>query len=505
MKKAFCILTAIMLIFTALVFSASATGGTDGSVTWDYNPSSKVLTFSGSGAIPGYDQSDNRPWRDANGCKTLVIQSGVTGIGTNAFYTFNSLESVTIADSVKTIGRCAFQNCGELLTVSMGDGVTSIGSAAFSQCYKLTEVTGGANVTSIDSNAFYSCQTLKSFTLSDKLESIGNYAFENCYKLQTAAIPASVRTIGKRAFFKNNALETAEIPEGVTEIGEQTFFGCEGLKTVTIPASMTSIGNYAFNNCAALETVNYIGTESSWNSVSKGSCIFGWYDGEYKDRAAGEMPAMNFISSGVRLKVAATVSKQAVTNSGGTVTGSGTYEKGKQVVITATPSENYVFDGWYGIHAVDGKLTTVKYSNATQVITLNSDESLAALFVKATSSDFTVTITATEGGTASGGGIFHPGQTAQISAKAESGWHFAGWYDGETKLSSSANFAFDVTKNTTLTAKFEKDGQPEPEQPVEEPEEEPGCPWCGKTHTGFFGGIVNWFHGILAKIFGAKF
>ena len=130
MKKAFCILTAIMLIFTALVFSASATGGTDGSVTWDYNPSSKVLTFSGSGAIPGYDQSDNRPWRDANGCKTLVIQSGVTGIGTNAFYTFNSLESVTIADSVKTIGRCAFQNCGELLTVSMGDGVTSIGSAA---------------------------------------------------------------------------------------------------------------------------------------------------------------------------------------------------------------------------------------------------------------------------------------------------------------------------------------------------------------------------------------
>ena len=31
------------------------------------------------------------------------------------------------------------------------------------------------------------------------------------------------------------------------------------------------------------------------------------------------------------------------------------------------------------------------------------------------------------------------------------------------------------------------------------------CPWCGGVHEGFFQGIVGWFHGILANLFGAKF
>ena len=61
MKKAVCILLAAMIIFPALAFSASATGGTDGDITWNYDDSSKTLTFSGSGAIPDYENSDKRP------------------------------------------------------------------------------------------------------------------------------------------------------------------------------------------------------------------------------------------------------------------------------------------------------------------------------------------------------------------------------------------------------------------------------------------------------------
>ncbi len=36
------------------------------------------------------------------------------------------------------------------------------------------------------------------------------------------------------------------------------------------------------------------------------------------------------------------------------------------------------------------------------------------------------------------------------------------------------------------------------------PQPENGCKWCGKTHTGFFGGIVGFFHRIFAAIFGAR-
>lgn len=31
------------------------------------------------------------------------------------------------------------------------------------------------------------------------------------------------------------------------------------------------------------------------------------------------------------------------------------------------------------------------------------------------------------------------------------------------------------------------------------------CPWCGKTHDGFFQKIVGWFHSIFAKVFGNKY
>ncbi len=36
------------------------------------------------------------------------------------------------------------------------------------------------------------------------------------------------------------------------------------------------------------------------------------------------------------------------------------------------------------------------------------------------------------------------------------------------------------------------------------PQPENGCKWCGKTHTGFFGGLVGFFHRIFAAIFGAR-
>ena len=46
---------------------------------------------------------------------------------------------------------------------------------------------------------------------------------------------------------------------------------------------------------------------------------------------------------------------------------------------------------------------------------------------------------------------------------------------------------------------------PAPTDPGTPAPAESVCPWCGGTHEGFFQGIVGWFHGILANLFGAKF
>lgn len=58
-------------------------------------------------------------------------------------------------------------------------------------------------------------------------------------------------------------------------------------------------------------------------------------------------------------------------------------------------------------------------------------------------------------------------------------------------------------KQGTVIQKLDKPADPTPDTPPY-PQPENGCKWCGKTHTGFFGGLVGFFHRIFAAIFGAR-
>ena len=79
--------------------------GTWGDLTWSYNGTTGLLTISGSGVIP--DADVEQPPYPYN-IKSVVIGSGVTGIGQGAFYCCSSLTSVTIPDTVTSIGDEAF-------------------------------------------------------------------------------------------------------------------------------------------------------------------------------------------------------------------------------------------------------------------------------------------------------------------------------------------------------------------------------------------------------------
>ena len=97
---------------------------------------------------------------DLKSTTNLVIPSGVTSIGSNAFYGCPSLESVEIPDGVTSIGSDAFYGCPSLESVEIPDGVTSIGSDAFYVCTSLTSVTIPASVTKISYSVFYGCTSL---------------------------------------------------------------------------------------------------------------------------------------------------------------------------------------------------------------------------------------------------------------------------------------------------------------------------------------------------------
>ena len=200
----------------------------------------------------------------------VIIQEGVTSIGSSVFYYFSSLTSVSLPSSLTSIGSSAFQGCSSLTgELVIPKGVTSIGSLAFAGCSSLTgELVIPEGVTSIGSSAFEGCSGLTSVSLPSSLTSIGLQTFLGCSGLTgELEIPEGVTSIGRSAFQSCSGLTELVIPEGVTSIESQAFYICSGLTSVSLPSSLTSIGGGAFSSCSSLKSMNYLGTIEQWCKI----------------------------------------------------------------------------------------------------------------------------------------------------------------------------------------------------------------------------------------------
>lgn len=111
-----------------------------------------------------------------------------------------------------------------VLSVVIEEGVTSIGSCAFANCYNLSSVKIANSVTTIGRGAFYYCVDLDTVVLPDNLSMIGSYAFQTCYNLSAINIPASVRTVSEGAFYNCVHLQDLKVPSTVENIGEKAFY-----------------------------------------------------------------------------------------------------------------------------------------------------------------------------------------------------------------------------------------------------------------------------------------
>lgn len=119
--------------------------------------------------------------------------------------------------------------------IIVNDGVTTIGSSAFYNCTEVTDVKLPNSVTKIGDGAFVYCWNLKEIQLSNSILTIGNNAFAGCYSLMYIIIPTSVVEIGKWAFNACESLRSVTIPTNVTKIGESVFAACVSLKEIHYP------------------------------------------------------------------------------------------------------------------------------------------------------------------------------------------------------------------------------------------------------------------------------
>ncbi|MBR2100129.1 MAG: leucine-rich repeat domain-containing protein, partial [Eubacterium sp.] len=129
-------------------------------------------------------------------------------------------------------GKSVFKTSSLIKSVVIDDGVTSVGSYAFAWCTELENVSLANSVTSIGSYAFENCTSLESIDLPDNLETIGCGAFRKCTNLGgEIVIPDGISTIGYTAFFMNN-MESVVIPLSVTTIEWGVFYDCASLQDV---------------------------------------------------------------------------------------------------------------------------------------------------------------------------------------------------------------------------------------------------------------------------------
>ena len=166
-----------------------------------------------------------------------------------------------------------------------------------------------------------------------------------------------------------------------------------------------------------------------------------------------------------------------VAEEGGSVSGGGKYLPNSRVYLSSSVNTGYKFLGWYG---EDG--TLVSSSASFYYTTTAAPVTLTARFafqpgnpgepsepVIDTTPKHIVRATAGEGGTASPGTTtLKEGATVKLSASANTGYVFAGWYVDDELYSSSSSFTYTMgTADITFEARFRfsPSGPGEPSMP----------------------------------------
>lgn len=244
-----------------------------------------VMTISGAGAI----EENPYPWNNGDLrdlgpiyreslVKKVVIEEGITEIGSDVFSHYRSMETIELPNSLCYIGKYAFEYCDQLKTVSIPDSVTWIAEQAFVDCSGLESVSLSNNLTAISEGAFYGCENLREIAIPDGVTVIEEYAFGNCLGLQEVRLPEGLIAIRNRAFVNCSSLTNISIPNsvkvidssfegckklgnislgnGLTTLEDRAFRDCVSLKEIKIPDSCTVIGDNVFTGCENLATVN---------------------------------------------------------------------------------------------------------------------------------------------------------------------------------------------------------------------------------------------------------
>ena len=246
-----------------------------------------VLTIYGTGEMNNYTDWSPASWYSHRARITsVVIEDGVTTIGSYAFRGCYQMTDVTIGGSVVSIGKYAFYSCSALRDLEIPGSVTSIGMYAFSICGSLETVVIGNGVADIGDWAFRSCESLTSVTIPESVATFGKGVFGDCRSLTGIWVHENnpyFSSDDRGVLFNHDMTVLLQapggihgaysVPDGVVDIAGFAFQGCADLTGIIFSGSVTNIGTDAFDFCESLTHVTIPGNvvtigESAFSSCS---------------------------------------------------------------------------------------------------------------------------------------------------------------------------------------------------------------------------------------------
>ena len=457
-----------------------------------------VMTISGTGNMANLSHTVyplNPYYSHRNQITQVVVQNGVTGIGSYAFDDCTNLTSVTVPNNFTYIGSNAFNGCTSLTSIALPNNFVLIRSYAFYGCTSLTSVTFPSssisnavsigeyafanctslnvtlpsNIMAIDNNAFMNCTSLTEVTLCDQILYTSDNIFYGCTGLTRVTMQqGGMPTIGNGMFYGCSNLAEIIIPSGVSGIGNQAFYGCAKLTDITIRGSIgnqafygcanltditissSSIGNQAFASCTKLASVTLTNSTpptlgaNAFQNVHASFCVtvppnlYSVYNGNnsWKNYLC---PPIKYTVTFNAMGGSAVPSQQVVAYS-------------KATAPNPAPTRTgYTLEGWYIDHAYTGRWE------------FNADDVTGniTLYAKWTPINYTVTFKLNDGTNSN-----HAEQTvaygscasAPNPAPTREGFTFKGWYTS-TDYTTLYNFNSAVTADITLFAKWKLDAE----------------------------------------------
>ena len=273
MKKELIFLLAIILMMPIVAKAADKSGSCGEGLSYYFDEANSTLTISGTGSMNNYDPSSskNSPWYSYRSkIEKVIIEPGVTTIGTSAFYHSVNLKTVIIPNSIEKIYNYAFSNCSSLESIELPPYLSFIAQEAFCKCTSLRSVSI-QSVEMIYLDAFKDCNGIQYVNIKNiedwckiRFQSqlsnpliYATHLYLNGTEVKDLVIPNNIISIGSWQFYNCQSLTSVSIPEGVTKIGASAFAGCHNFSTLTIPNSVTNIEN-SFARCSGLTKI-YIG------------------------------------------------------------------------------------------------------------------------------------------------------------------------------------------------------------------------------------------------------